>query len=92
MAPNGVNHVGKKDDHLASKPALYGWKTTNERGYKITEAPSGRRRPLRVICVGAGASGICLAKYIKDDTENVDLVIYEKNEDIGGTWLENKYP
>jgi cation diffusion facilitator CzcD-associated flavoprotein CzcO len=22
----------------------------------------------------------------------VDLVIYEKNHDVGGTWLENRYP
>jgi cation diffusion facilitator CzcD-associated flavoprotein CzcO len=22
----------------------------------------------------------------------VELVIYEKNADIGGTWLENRYP
>ena len=47
---------------------------------------------MRVICAGAGASGICLAKYIKDYAQNVDLVVYEKNEDIGGTWLENRYP
>ncbi len=23
---------------------------------------------------------------------SVEHVIYEKNEDIGGTWLENRYP
>ena len=23
---------------------------------------------------------------------SVENVIYEKNEDIGGTWLENRYP
>ncbi|KAM3417956.1 hypothetical protein BST61_g6168 [Cercospora zeina] len=74
------------------KPKLYGWKTTNDRGYTIQEDFSGQHRRIKVICAGAGASGICLAKYIQDDAENVDLVIYEKNEDIGGTWLENRYP
>lgn len=74
------------------KPKSYGWKTTNDRGYTIKEDCSGQHRPIRVICAGAGASGICLAKYIQDDAQNVDLVIYEKNEDIGGTWLENRYP
>jgi hypothetical protein len=74
------------------KPKVYGWKTTNDRNYSIHESFSGQRRPIRVICAGAGASGICLAKYIKDETKNVDLVVYEKNEDIGGTWLENRYP
>jgi cation diffusion facilitator CzcD-associated flavoprotein CzcO len=24
--------------------------------------------------------------------ENVELVVYEKNAEIGGTWYENRYP
>lgn len=52
-------------------------------------------RKIRVVCVGAGFSGLLLAhkhKYQFDLPDTVDLVIYEKNYDIGGTWLENKYP
>lgn len=26
------------------------------------------------------------------DPSNVEHVIYEKNVDVGGTWLENRYP
>lgn len=91
--PNGAvnGHVPDAEVPLHQRPALYNWKTTNERGYTIKETLSGKRRPLKVICAGAGASGICLAKFIKDDAENVDLVVYEKNSDIGGTWLENRY-
>ncbi|KAF7190309.1 putative sterigmatocystin biosynthesis monooxygenase stcW [Pseudocercospora fuligena] len=94
---NGMEHtinavIPDSEIPLGQRPALYNWKSTNERGYSIKEEPSGHRRPLKVICAGAGASGICLAKYIKDDALNVDLVIYEKNEDVGGTWLENRYP
>ena len=32
------------------------------------------------------------AFHIQKSLKNVDHVIYEKNEDIGGTWLENRYP
>lgn len=71
---------------LKDKPALYGWKTTNDRGYTINEKLSGSGRKLKVIGVGAGASGINLAKAVRDDTRDVECVIYEKNEDVGGTW------
>ncbi|KAL5333087.1 hypothetical protein BJX70DRAFT_406539 [Aspergillus crustosus] len=51
-------------------------------------------RKIRVVCVGAGFSGLLLAykhKYEFDLPDSIDLAIYEKNHDIGGTWLENKY-
>jgi NADH dehydrogenase FAD-containing subunit len=73
-------------------PALYRWPTTNERGYSIAEEPSGPTKALKIIAVGAGASGINLAKFTQDQLKNVELVIYEKNHDVGGTWFENKYP
>lgn len=42
--------------------------------------------------MGAGFSGLYLALRLQQRCENVELVIYEKNEDVGGTWLENTYP
>lgn len=74
------------------RPSLYGWVNTSETGYQIDEIPSGVKKPLRVIVVGAGASGISFAKFAKDRLENVDVTIYDKNEDVGGTWIENVYP
>lgn len=45
----------------------------------------------KVCIVGAGLSGICMAvNFVKNGFTN--FVIYERNVDIGGTWLENKYP
>jgi hydroxyversicolorone monooxygenase len=43
---------------------------------------------VRVITIGAGISGILMAHLIQRDCTNVEHVIYEKNGDIGGTWLE----
>ncbi|KAI1069131.1 hypothetical protein LB507_006105 [Fusarium sp. FIESC RH6] len=49
-------------------------------------------RPLKVIYIGAGISGICGAVEFRKQVPNIDLVIYEKNPDLGGTWYENRYP
>lgn len=49
-------------------------------------------RKLKVITIGAGLSGIQIAYKIQKHCENVEHVIYEKNHDLGGTWLENRYP
>ncbi|KAF8902348.1 hypothetical protein CPB84DRAFT_1907907 [Gymnopilus junonius] len=54
--------------------------------------PIHEERHLRVICIGAGASGLLLAYKLQRSFENFDLVLYEKNGGISGTWYENKYP
>jgi hypothetical protein len=61
----------------------------------IKEEPLYSRRKLKIICIGAGYSGLTLAHKIKHElklSDVVDLTIYEKNHDVGGTWLENRYP
>ncbi|KAF9891223.1 hypothetical protein FE257_004787 [Aspergillus nanangensis] len=60
-------------------------------------SPAGSRaidegRPIKVICIGAGFSGILCAIRLPQRIPNLELVIYDKNHDIGGTWLENVYP
>lgn len=56
------------------------------------DKPIHDERPLKIICAGAGASGLLFAYKLQRSFENFELILYEKNEDIGGTWLENKYP
>ena len=62
------------------------------RPIKLKEEPVENFRPLRVICIGAGYSGIYMAIRIPEWLRNVDLTVYDKNADIGGTWYENRYP
>ena len=53
------------------------------------------RRKLKIICVGAGYSGLTLAHKIDHElklSDVIDLTIYDKNSDVGGTWFENTYP
>lgn len=68
------------------------WYNQDFDGYRISEHPLFARRRLRVVCVGAGATGLQLAYKAERALEEVDLQIYEKNADVGGTWLENRYP
>lgn len=49
-------------------------------------------RPMKVICIGAGMCGITVGCMFPEKIPNLELVIYEKNNDVGGTWLENHYP
>ena len=59
---------------------------------QIKDAPIENFRPLRVIVIGGGYSGIYLGIRIPEWLRNVDLTIYEKNDGLGGTWWENRYP
>ncbi|EFX00603.1 flavin-binding monooxygenase [Grosmannia clavigera kw1407] len=49
-------------------------------------------RPLRVAVIGGGLTGITAGILLPAKVPGIQLTIYEKNEDFGGTWLENKYP
>ena len=44
----------------------------------------------RVIVIGAGMSGLCAA--IELGRAGVDHVVLERHHEVGGTWLENRYP
>ncbi|KAL1972597.1 hypothetical protein VTN31DRAFT_7011 [Thermomyces dupontii] len=49
-------------------------------------------RPLRVVIMGAGISGIVAGIRFAQRIPEIDLCVYEKNPDVGGTWYENRYP
>ncbi|KAF4999873.1 hypothetical protein FDECE_11372 [Fusarium decemcellulare] len=49
------------------------------------------RRPLHVIVVGAGPSGIATLIELKK-LPFITITCFEKNSDVGGTWLETRYP
>jgi cation diffusion facilitator CzcD-associated flavoprotein CzcO len=56
----------------------------------LVSKPIDELRPVRVICIGAGVSGILTAIRFPREISNLELVVYDKNQDVGGTWLENK--
>ncbi len=60
--------------------------------YEIIEQPSRIARKIRVVVIGCGASAINFAHEVDNSGLDIDLVCYDKNPSIGGTWYENKYP
>jgi ribulose 1,5-bisphosphate synthetase/thiazole synthase len=60
--------------------------------FELKDAPVENFRPMKVIVIGAGFSGIYCGIRIPQRLRNIDLTIYEKNEGVGGTWWENRYP
>ena len=44
----------------------------------------------QVVIIGAGMSGLLMAHRLQQ--AGVGFVVIEKNDDVGGTWLENTYP
>lgn len=76
------------------------WPVVSPNGYRISDnminEPFPEQKPFRIVMVGAGASGIDFLHHaiqaFKKDDPDVEFVVYEKNHDVGGTWLENRYP
>lgn len=58
--------------------------------------PRGRAvddgRPIRVVIIGAGVSGIALYIRLLQYVPAAKITIFEKNPEVGGTWFENRYP
>ena len=50
-----------------------------------------RRRDPRIAIIGAGMSGICTAAKLQRAGIH-DFVLYEKADQVGGTWRANTYP
>lgn len=64
-------------------------------GARVARNGSGsgraRARNPRVAIVGAGMSGLCMGVKLKRAGFD-DFTIYEKADQLGGTWRENTYP
>ena len=86
IATDGDNAI------LENEPGgKYGYRLNRTDGtYTIPDRVLGtvEDRKVKVITIGAGVSGILMAYLIQRDCKNVEHMIYEKNGDVGGTWLE----
>jgi hypothetical protein len=84
---NGVNGIGETYEypiaHTPEGPYTVLWDQYHSKPDK-----------LRVACVGAGASGLCLAYKMEKMLipGSWELTLFEKNKQFGGTWYENTYP
>jgi hypothetical protein len=74
------------------------WKLKSPSGYQISEHllnhPNPSRPNFKIVLVGAGPSGIDCLHFARQELEEslrIELVCFEKNADVGGTWFENRY-
>ncbi|KAF4953937.1 hypothetical protein FSARC_12293 [Fusarium sarcochroum] len=58
----------------------------------LKEEAIHNERFVKIVCIGAGVSGLCLAYKLRRSFQNYSLTIYEKNPEVGGTWFESTYP
>lgn len=56
----------------------------------VAPPTAGDPRTLDVIVVGAGMAGLNIAVHL--DRVGIPYTLLEKNDEVGGTWLENDYP
>lgn len=80
-------HV-KGFEHLADDESS--WTRKNARGYEILEKPCGTKKHIKVIAIGAGASGLDFAHAVDTRMENIELVIYERLPEVSGCWYTSR--
>ncbi|KAF6798223.1 monooxygenase [Colletotrichum sojae] len=76
------------DDLLLPQTTHPGDRDATER----LSTPIHKERHARIVCIGAGASGLLIAYKLQKHFSNYSLTCYEKNEAVSGTWFENRYP
>ncbi len=80
-APVGAEYAGMMLEEMGFRGRDAAWTTPD---------PPARASAFDVVVIGAGVSGLLAA--IKLDQLGVPFTVIEKNDDVGGTWLENRYP
>ncbi|KAL4782878.1 hypothetical protein BJX76DRAFT_368795 [Aspergillus varians] len=78
-----------KGDYAPNERAI---RNKTQPAFQIEEHPIDQVRPIKVGIIGAGLSGISAGVLLPAKLPGLDLRIYDKNADLGGTWYENTYP
>ncbi|KAI0512941.1 hypothetical protein F5B22DRAFT_280782 [Xylaria bambusicola] len=78
---------------MADQPAFHFDDTpSGHDASKRLEGPIHAEKDMRIVIIGAGASGLLLAYKLQKDFQNISFTVYEKNPAVAGTWYENRYP
>ncbi|KAF9882914.1 hypothetical protein FE257_004895 [Aspergillus nanangensis] len=93
----GSNTVGAHPSSQNRPVSHSEWDRPSSSGYVVSnhlinEPPIGK--PFKIIMMGAGAAGIDFLHHAPSalDGLGIEMVCYDKNPEVGGTWYENRYP
>jgi 4-hydroxyacetophenone monooxygenase len=92
-APVGDELVALMSHNVGeSVPAEFEPMMAVELGFRATEPPQVSRRDagFSALVIGAGVSGMAAALALRE--AGIPVTVLEKNDEVGGTWLENRYP
>jgi 4-hydroxyacetophenone monooxygenase len=78
------------EDYLTLLLEELGGTTEDLRAPAWNLAEIAHDRTFRVAIIGAGMSGLLAAHRLRQ--AGIEVVVYEKNSEVGGTWLQNTYP
>ncbi|KIW94128.1 uncharacterized protein Z519_05444 [Cladophialophora bantiana CBS 173.52] len=92
LKPQSLDHDRAKVKNATQHENEWYRSHFSSNGYAIQEQPLHTQWPMRVLIVRARAAGLQIAYKALKQLSNVTFTIYEKNADVGGTWLENRYP
>ncbi|KAG7412186.1 FAD-binding monooxygenase moxY [Fusarium oxysporum f. sp. rapae] len=81
-------------DHLGQNghTAMQNDSEENPTKFTLKDTPVENQRPMRVVIIGAGFSGIYSTIRMTQRLRNIDLTVYEMNEETSGVWWLNRYP
>ncbi|CEL08173.1 hypothetical protein ASPCAL11325 [Aspergillus calidoustus] len=83
---------GTSPESVPSAPPTATGEVKHRPAFQLEEHPIDQVRPIKVGVIGAGLSGITAGVLLPAKLPGLDLRIYDKNADVGGTWFENTYP
>lgn len=71
-------------------PEEYGDIIASGMDFETGPTPTETAKDKTAIVIGGGVSGICAG--IELSRMGISYTLFEKNDDFGGTWFENRYP
>lgn len=72
------------DRLIPKRAATIAGRVESNQSHQRLGGPIHQKRPMRIICVGAGASGLCFAYKLQRSFTNFSLTVYEKNAEVSG--------
>ncbi|KAH8170329.1 flavin-binding monooxygenase-like domain-containing protein [Sarocladium implicatum] len=90
--PNLLHKEVKQSSAKEQSPRHFEPPRYSEPVRKLVDRYVDDYRPLRVVVIGAGLAGVLAGALLPAKVPGIELTIFEKNADVGGTWYENRYP